>query len=69
MEERAWAERRQNGDAQAKLVAKLINNCLHHQASLAKKPSLLQIPKLCSGLVRMCILLAVNGTSYKFLTI
>ena len=58
MEERGWQERRRNGDQAAKHVARLVNYCLHHQASLAKKPSLLQIPKLCSGLVRMCNLLA-----------
>ena len=54
MEERDWQARRDSDDPEAKLVARLVNYCLHHQASLSKKPSLLQIPKLCSGLVRMC---------------
>ena len=60
MEERSWRERRSRGEADAKSVARLVNFCLHHQASLSKKPSLLAIPGLCSGLVRMCSLSAIN---------
>ena len=41
------------GDEQ-QIIARLPALCVQHQASLAKRPALLSIPGLCSGLVRMC---------------
>lgn len=41
---------------QAQYHARLTQFCVHHQAALAKRPALLSIPALCSGLVRMCAL-------------
>ena len=59
MEEDGWKQARDSGSgddesAPAPVVARMVNYCLHHQASLAKRPSLLLILNLCSGLIRMC---------------
>ena len=53
-EQHKWSELREAGDPLAQGLVTLYVWCLHHQACLGKKPALLRIPGLCSGLVRMC---------------
>ena len=65
MEEHAFQDRRSSNDEDARYVARLTNYCQHHQAALAKKPSLLLIPGLCSGLVRMCYPAALELDHYR----
>ena len=48
-------------DCQKQIAARLPALCLQHQASLAKRPSLLSIPGLCSSLVRMSKVAAELG--------
>ncbi len=48
------AQRLAAEDCLAQSIAELNIPCMHHQACLAKKPPLLAIPGLTSGLVRMC---------------
>ncbi len=52
-EQHDWAIRRAADDRMAVGLVQLNIFCLHHQACLGKKPALLGIPGLCSGLVRM----------------
>ena len=56
MEESEIARLRIAGDPTVKYLARMSIHCLQHQACLSKKPGLLMIPGLCSGLVRMCVL-------------
>eukprot|EP00435_Cladocopium_sp_Y103_P045894 s714_g13.t1 len=51
-EHAGWSDLRNQGDANALATLQYETNCLHHQASLAKKPGLLQIDGLCSSMVR-----------------
>ena len=48
-----WSIKRLAKDRNACSAAELSIDCLHHQASLAKKPGILSLPGLASGLVRM----------------
>ena len=51
-EQDGWAHRRSSGCDNGMSTLQYEMNCLHHQASLAKKPSLLAIDGLCSSMVR-----------------
>lgn len=53
-EQRGWLERRSNDDDLAKKVLEINMFCLHHQACLARKPSILSVNNLATALVRMC---------------
>ena len=47
-----WKQLREEGCANAAGTMQIELHCLHHQASLSKKPSLLAIEGLCSSMVR-----------------
>lgn len=52
-EQKEWMRRKASGDALAQRVLELNIFCAHHQASLARKPSILSIDSLATSLVRM----------------
>ena len=51
-EQQGWTQAASGGRANGRSTLQFEMNCLHHQASLAKKPSLLAIDGLCSSMVR-----------------
>ena len=52
-EQRGWLERRARDDEIAVKLLELNVFCVHHQASLARKPSILSIDNVATALVRM----------------
>lgn len=52
-EQQVWLDLKQRGDELALKLLEVNVFCVHHQASLARKPSILQIDGLATALVRM----------------
>ena len=65
-EQHAWEQKRQAGDHLALGTAELNIACFQHQCCLAKKPGILAVEGLASGLVRMAHCMRASTFSQRF---
>jgi len=65
-EQHAWEQKRQAGDRLASTTAEINIPCFQHQCCLAKKPGILAVEGLASGLVRMAHCMRASTFSQRF---